>query len=351
MKHINSFCMSSYLAFRYVPKKGYEWLPGMRPEFPQCLDIDQVLVESPDEILLTLKTIINDIQDIETTAIFLSGGIDSAILAALLPKGTHAYTIDFESKSSIKESEYAALYVNINELNHHIVTVSWDDYIKYETLLMKYKKSPLHAVEVALYKASKIAINDGIKLIILGNGADSTFGGLDKLLSCDWKFEDFVNRYTFINPATVLKTPTNIRSVYEPFRNGDKINFIKFLKQIHGGGIIQAFNNSLNTAGISAIEPYEKLQLKNKLDLIRIRQGEPKYLLVDVFKSLYPNVPVPKKIPFARPMDEWLLDYEGPISNVFRDDININLFTGEQKYLLHCLDKFVNLLERTILWT
>ena len=43
----------------------------------------------------------------------------------------------------------------------------------------------------------------------MGNGADSTFGGMDKLLSRDWDYEAFVQRYTFIDPAAVLKKSKN----------------------------------------------------------------------------------------------------------------------------------------------
>jgi len=67
--------------------------------------------------------------------------------------------------------------------------------------------------------------------------------------------------------------------------------------------------------------------------------------LVEVFKSLYPDIAHPNKIPFARPMTEWLSNYKGPKSGIFRENLDMASFSGDQRYLLHCLDKFVYLLE------
>ena len=54
------------------------------------------------------------------------------------------------------------------------------------------------------FSASKQALNYGIELMIIGNSSDPNFGGMDKLLSKDWIFDEFVGRYTFTNPADVL---------------------------------------------------------------------------------------------------------------------------------------------------
>lgn len=345
MEKINSFCLSSYLAFRYVAKEGYEWFPGVGPEFPTDFDTDQIPVESPQEILATLRDIIDRLPDIERTAIFLSGGIDSAVLAALLPEGSRAYTVNFVAETGANEAERALRYTEAKALKHRVVEVTWGDYVKYEPLLMARKKAPLHAVEVALYKASVRAIKDGVKTVILGNGADSTFGGLDKLLSRDWTFDAFMDRYTFVDPFAVLEKPVNVHDIYTPYKRGEHIDYVGFLKKVHGLGVIQAFNNSTQAAGMKVAEPFEQMKLKGQLDIDRIRAGEPKYLLVEVFKQLYPKLEPPRKVPFARPMDEWLADYRGPESEVFKGNLDMNAFTGDQKYLIHGLDRFVRLLE------
>jgi hypothetical protein len=345
MQVIDPFCLSSFLAFRYVAKRGCEWVPDVCPEFPLIDANSQVVVQSPDEIAQALKRVVLRVPDLNRCGIFLSGGIDSAILAALLPEGTKAYTIDFDAANGARESQRAVEYAETYHLEHRIIKVSWEDYLRHEKFLMARKKAPLHPVEVALYCAALQAKRDGLRAVFVGNGADSTFGGLDKLLSRDWTFEEFVRRYNFVEPETVLNSPCDIRSVYEPYRCGEMIDFVRFIKEVHGFGIIQAFGNAVGAAGIELIEPFEELRLRGEIDLKRIRAGEPKHQLFEVFRRFYPHQQPPGKIPFSRPMDEWLADYSGPGSSCFRRNLDLGMFTGDQKYLIRGLDLFIGLLE------
>jgi len=345
MKGINPFCCSSYLAFRYVADPTQSWIKGVRPVFPH-LDVSmQTEVGTADEILIALRNIVSQIIGNGKIAIFLSSGIDSAILAALLPKTTLAYTIDFEAPGFRKESERAALYAKANNLEHRAVRVTWRDYLENEERLMIHKESPLHPVEPALYKASLIAKEDGVEKVVIGNGADSTFGGLDKLLSKDWTFDEFVERYTFVKPQHVLKESVDVRNIYEPYRKATRyIDVQGFLKVVHGLGIVQAFNNAIGLAGLEILQPYENLKLRGSLDIEKIRKGMPKYLLREVFSILYPHLTPPPKVAFARPMEAWLETYSGPLSDLFRKDIHIESYTGEQKFIIRSLDEFIRCL-------
>ena len=78
------------------------------------------------------------------------------------------------------------------------------------------------------------------------------------------------------------------------------------------------------------------------LDMERIRNGESKYLLREVFTLLYGDLEIPQKIAFARPMDQWMKNWEGPQRPEFRKDINMEKFSGDQKYLMFCLESFMN---------
>ncbi|MEI0479073.1 asparagine synthase-related protein [Brachyspira pulli] len=334
--------MSLYLAFRYLPIEGMGYSDSLIPTYPKIKDKQLYPVKNTYDIDNFLKEYINNNFD-KSTGILLSGGIDSAILASYLPEGSNAYTIYFKAEDAIDESINAKKYANAYKLNHKVVTVLWEDYIKYTPILMEHKKGPLHAIEVALYKAALEAKKDGITKLIVGNGADSNFGGMDKLLSKDWTFDEFVNRYSFILPQNILKEYIKIDYIYEPFRKGEYIDYISFLNKIHGVGIIQSFENSFSLAGINAIEPYENMYLNDKLDLEKIRNGNTKYLLRELFSKKYNNFEIPDKIPFRRPMDQWLYDYNG--DNI-RDEFissNIKLLSGDQKWLVYCLELFLNI--------
>jgi hypothetical protein len=133
--------------------------------------------------------------------------------------------------------------------------------------------------------------------------------------------------------------------IFEPYRLGNTINVMGFLKVVHGLGIIQMFENAVHAGGCSLVSPFAKLVLDSPLDLQRIRSGEPKYILNEIFRSVYPGLALPNKIPFARPMAEWLDGWNGPKRPEFHDDLEMKNFTGEQKWQLYCLERFLNLLD------
>jgi len=319
------------------------WNEEYIPTYPSFSKTPQKKIHCVDDIDRFLCEYIKKNCD-DTTCIFLSGGIDSAILASYLPEGARAYTIKFDADGAVDESKDAQRYADRYGLNLDVVNVTWHDYIENEPKLMRNKKSPLHPVEVGLYVTSCVAKKDGMDKILLGNGADSTFGGMDKLLSKDWNFEEFVERYSFVNASQILINPVSMLDEYNRYKkekNG--IDYISFLKNTHGTGIIQAFDNAIGLAECTTLEPYEEMTLESPLDLNRVRLGEPKYMLAELFKKRYPGLLPAKKIPFARPMDQWLLGWAGPQRREFRENC-VSGLTGDQKYLIHSLERFLNLL-------
>ena len=91
----------------------------------------------------------------------------------------------------------------------------------------------------------------------LGNGADSTFGGLDKLLSRDWSAEAFIKRYTFVDPRGLLCEPGDSDLAFAPWRARDEFDTAGFLKVVHGEGVTQAFMNAIGASGCEMRTPYE----------------------------------------------------------------------------------------------
>ena len=341
------FCISSYLVFRYIVKENAAWKKGIMPSFPAVAKREKVKVKTSTDVLAKLQDSVCRINNPERLGILLSSGIDSAIIAALLPRGTRAYTIRFIAEGAIDETTAACNVAEQLGLQHTVVNVTWDDYKNEMDMLMRLKKAPLHPVEVGLYKAALKAQQDGINILAVGNVADSTFGGFDKLLAKDWSFEEFIERYSFIDPTGVVKRPVSMRNIFEPYRQGNGINIIKFLKEVHGPGISQMFNNAIRAGGCTQLAPFEDLLLDAPLDLQRIRNGEPKYILVEVYKKLFSTMEAPEKIPFARPMAQWLENWEGPSREEFLDNIPLHKLSGEQKWQLYSLQRFLNIIEES----
>ena len=107
-----------------------------------------------------------------------------------------------------------------------------------------------------------------------------------------------------------------------------------------------SYKNAFESAEMPYLDPYEGLKMKKPLDLCRIRGGESKYLIRDLFKKKYPNVKIPEKLPMPRPVDYYFRDWEGPQRDEFLCGIDMGRFSGNQKWLLWCLERFLCLLEK-----
>lgn len=339
------FCMSSYLAFRYIATPNIGFSENLIPKYPNK-PVEKILnITTADDIDQVIINYINKNFD-SHTGILLSGGMDSAIIASYLPPGTKAFSIRFIAPNAVDETIMARKYAEEYNLDFHVIEVTWEDYIKAAPALMKNRKSPLHQIECAVYKAAKVAKSLGINKLLMGNGADYLFGGLTSLLSKDWSFDELVNRYTIVSPEKVLKEAVSILPIYERFRTGpNSIDFFGFLESIHGIASIPSFENPLSLAGVYPLEPYETMHLSVPLDLIRIRRGESKYLIRELFIRKYPNIKPPEKIAFKRPMDQWLENWVGPTRPEFIQGATSTM-NGDQKWLVYCLEWFLNLMDK-----
>ena len=94
------------------------------------------------------------------------------------------------------------------------------------------------------------------------------------------------------------------------------------------------------------IDPYEILKMADPLDLNRVRNGDSKYIIRDLFRMKYPEIPVPQKNPMPRPVDEYFKTWPGPKRPEFKKDIDMSKFTGNQKWQLFALEKFLEMNER-----
>jgi len=246
--------------------------------------------------------------------------------------------------NALDESIEAAKFAKICKLNHKIITVTWENYKNNIEFLCKKFNRPLHPIEIALYLTSKQAKKDGIDYLVSGCGADSNFGGIDKLLSVNWTYEDFKKRYTFVPPEKVLK-PQYIQSidyVFKKYKINNSIDVFQFVEAIMGQEHSLYFDNPINLGGCKLLAPHNMLKFSTPLDLNRIKNGEPKYILRNIFKQLFPNIEIPKKIAFARPMDSWMQFYIKSNRPEYLDNLDLNQFTGEQKWLIYCLEQYLN---------
>lgn len=341
------YCMSSYLSFRYIERDDMDFFSGYKHENIQAIpDNQRILVKTADDIDRELKESFKPLRK-EKLGILLSGGMDSAILASYM-EGQQAYTFRFLGgefqKEELARAEY---YAKQYGLQLHYVDIDWAKTVESNLdEIMKCKGAPVHSIEPQIFQAAIEAKKDGVEKMIIGESSDLIFGGMDGLLSKDWTLKEFKERYIFLDPASALKHPVEMDYVFERYRqDGDKIDFLKFMDDIFAIESSSSYLNAFKAAGMPYFDPYAKLKMAEKLDLKRVRNGESKYLIRELFKKKYPDFPVPEKVPMPRPVDIYFSEWEGPKRKEFLSDINMKQFSGNQKWQLYCLERFLEMAE------
>lgn len=344
------FCLSSYIAFRYIWKDGMEFAPGLRHEnYKPIAPEDLIPVRTSADIDKEIRAQMDVLYaKYDNIGILLSGGMDSANLAAYLKPGSHAYTFCAHG-SDVFDADIsrAAKYAKKFSLVHHLVDVSMDDYEAFTPVVMRRKCAPVHSIEPQIYKAALQARKDGVQLVLVGESADLIFGGMDKLISPEWTFDAFVKRYTFLDPELVLKTPVSQAELYEKYRVGaDGIDVMRFMDEVFAIESSGSYLNAFGAAGMPYYDPYARLVMAEPLDMKRVRAGEPKYLIRGLYAMNYPELPIPTKVPMPRPVDMVFEGWKGPVRPEFRNDIPMDTLTGNQKWQLWCAQLFLDSLEK-----
>lgn len=337
------YCMSSYLAFRYIDRDDKDFFEGMHHKNIEIMPASRKIpVATADAIGAAIDAQLAPLRGVAKIGVMLSGGMDSAIVASYVP-GAEAYTFrflggDFQ-KEELARAEY---YANYYGLNLHYVDISWDTVERHVDAVMAAKCAPVHSIEPQILQAALQAKADGVEIMLVGESSDLVFGGMDKLLSKDWLFDEFVDRYTFLKPESALVEPCETRHLFEKYRKGDSIDFMSFMDDVFAVESSSSYLNAFGVAGLPYFDPYARQMMSIPLDLSRVRNGEPKYLIRELMAKRYPDIPVPNKNPMPRPVDAYFADWKGPSRKEFKPGLDMANFTGNQKWQLWCLERFLN---------
>ena len=342
------YCMSSYLAFRYIEDPNKDFKEGMIHSKDSVFNGgEKILVKTAQDIADAYRELFDRKKDVNL-GILLSGGVDSACLAAFMKPGSNAYTFRFlGGEYGDADMKRAKLYCEKYHLNLHYVDIDWSVVEKNLPILMKRKGAPVHSIEPQIMEAALQAKKDGVEMMVAADGSDLVFGGMDRMLSKDWNFDEWVDFYTFCNPADVLNEPESMNYLFERYRLPDnKIDYLRFIEEVFGYESSGSYCNAFICADMKYqpfYDPSGMVKMAEPLDLERVRNGESKYLIRELFRMCYPEIPVPEKIPMPRPVDKYFENWEGSKRPEFRKDIDLSKFTGNQKWQIWCLEKFLDL--------
>jgi len=211
---VDSSSLFRYLILQYIPapatlyKNIYKLLPASvlilnkkDMEIKKYLDVKEAKGErlkANDEekicerLLKTIDESVNDqlISDVPLGA-FLSGGIDSSTIVALMSKrmkeSVKTFSVGFETNDPYyNELNYARIASRYFKTEHHEIIVRPQDVVNIFPVIARHLDDPINDPAVLpTYMVSKLA-KEHVKVVLSGEGADELFGGylrysLDKL--------------------------------------------------------------------------------------------------------------------------------------------------------------------------
>jgi asparagine synthase (glutamine-hydrolysing) len=114
---------------------------------------------------------------------FLSGGVDSSAIAAILKRSTtesvKTFAVGYEEQE-FSELSYAAQVAQTLGTEHHETMVSMDDFFSALPQLLWHEDEPIAwPSSVSLYFVSKLAAQH-VKVVLTGEGSDEMFGGYER---------------------------------------------------------------------------------------------------------------------------------------------------------------------------
>jgi asparagine synthase (glutamine-hydrolysing) len=139
---------------------------------------------------------------------FLSGGIDSSAIAAVMSgmvKGPiKTFSVAFKEREA-NELAYARLVADAYETNHHEIVVSPEQFFAALPQLVWHEDEPLaHPSSVALYFVSKLAA-EHVKVVLTGEGSDELLAGYGRYRRTIWNLA-LGRRYNQLIPGIARDT-------------------------------------------------------------------------------------------------------------------------------------------------
>ncbi|MCB2100913.1 MAG: hypothetical protein KDE22_08600 [Rhodobacterales bacterium] len=146
-------------------------------------------------------------EDHAKTGAFLSGGLDSSTVAGVYNEHTKdpakAFTIGFDEEG-YDESDYARAAASHFGLEHHIYKVTPQDVVDVLPRMAQAFDEPFgNASAVPVYYCAKLAVDNGIDLLLAGDGGDELFAGNDV-----YRWMNLFQQY--------YRVPGPLRSALEP---------------------------------------------------------------------------------------------------------------------------------------
>lgn len=413
-KSINKKSLQSYMSFQYVlpndtmlnniksvPAGSYFTIIDGKLEFERYNEFN--LKSTKHVTSDDIKNVVVDsvkkhmIANVEVGT-FLSGGIDSTIVAAVASKinpkiKTFSVGFDVDGYSELEVAKKTAKCLDVENIQ---IKVTQDEYIKALPSVMYYLDDPVaDPSQVGIYFLSKEA-RKHVKVVLSGEGSDELFGGyniyneynsLKYILNMPDFMKNLINKISKEMPDIKGKsylhrasTPLDKRYIGNAkiFDNEEAQKILKYysedyryenlLEKIYReaknkeydyvstmqyidlytwlqGDILQKADKMSMAASIELRVPFldkEVLEVASNLALEqKISKDNTKVLLREAFKDIVPeHISYKKKLGFPTPIRVWLKDELGSIVKETIKNADVDEFINKE-YAFKLLDEHI----------
>lgn len=148
-------------------------------------DLDEWSARLRDQLDKSFCTVIEG-ENLNSTGAFLSGGLDSSTVTGLMMKhngGEKTFTIGFDDPK-YDESGFARIAANYFKTDHHEYFVVPEDATSIQEKIAEIYDEPFgNTSAVPTYYCAKMAKDQGVDLLLAGDGGDELFAGNERYIS------------------------------------------------------------------------------------------------------------------------------------------------------------------------
>jgi asparagine synthase (glutamine-hydrolysing) len=290
IKGLNFFLSLSYIPAPHTIYSAVKKLPaahfiqykkGQKIQFDKYYDLQENIANQPvqdnfqlacDELRTKLKSSVEKrmVSDVPLGA-FLSGGIDSSIIATLMAEISdtpiNTFSIGFKEKT-YDESERAQLIADKIKSNHTVHFLDYKDVVEIvDDIILHYDEPFGDSSALPSYYVAKLA-REKVTVVLTGDCADELFGGYEKYLGQHyiakvkkWPkiFQQIVKAGVAITPHTRL-TNSILRRAKKVLSNLDQSEF-----EIHYNLMCLGFSDKERFALLE--KDYQK-EIKSEIEIV-----------------------------------------------------------------------------------
>jgi asparagine synthase (glutamine-hydrolysing) len=173
----------------WSPATGFRSRRYWRPPAPSRREVPTIREEAPKVRRLLESAVRSHLMSDVPLGVFLSGGLDSSALAAMVAQAAktriQTFAVGFEERDA-NELDYARLVARWVGADHREVVVSPADYFSALPSLVWHEDEPIaFSSSIPLYFVARLA-QDHVKVVLTGEGADELFLGYNKYRATFW---------------------------------------------------------------------------------------------------------------------------------------------------------------------